>query len=131
MVDNADDLGKVVVLGILTSLMYGTIGLMVSSFTNRKGVAIAIILIGFLVLAGVAHGLSAALADYDWSRWLLLLDASVVVMALSNHFFQDNTGNQFIERLAISQTEAILIMVGISLVAALILRWRYAPRDDV
>lgn len=131
MVDNAGDLGKVLVLGALTSLMYGTIGLMISSFTNRKGVAIAIILIGFLVLAGVAHGLSAALDAYEWSRWLLLLDATVVVTALSGHFFNDVTGNAFIDRLAISQTEAILIMLGISLVAALILRWRYAPRDDV
>lgn len=130
MMDNADDLGKVLILGALTSLMYGTIGLMISSFTNRKGVAIAIILIGFLVLAGVAHGLSAALQDYDWARWILLLDASVIVTALSNHFFNDIDGNSFIERLDVSQTEAILIMLGISLVAALVLRWRYAPRDD-
>ena len=130
MIDNAGDLGKILILGTLTSLMYGTIGLMISSFTNRKGVAIAIILIGFLVLAGVGHGLSAALVDYDWSRWLLLLDASVVVMALSDHFFADGAGNPFIERLAISQTEAITIMLGLSLVAALILRWRYSPRDD-
>ena len=130
MVDNIGDLGKVLVLGILTSLMYGTIGLMISSFTNRKGVAIAIILIGFLVLAGVAHGLSTALEAYDWSRWLLLLDATVIVTALSNHFFNDVQGNSFIERLDVSQTQAIVIMLGISLVAALILRWRYAPRDD-
>lgn len=131
MVDNAGDLGKIMILGTLTSLMYGTIGLMISSFTNRKGVAIAIILIGFLVLAGVAHGLSAALADYDWSRWLLLLDATVVVTALSDHFFDDISGNVFIERLDVSQSEAILVMLGISLVAALVLRWRYSARDDV
>lgn len=130
MMDNADDLGKVLILGTLTSLMYGTIGLMISSFTNRKGVAIAIILIGFLVLAGIAHGLSTALESYDWSRWLLLLDVSVIVTALSDHFFNDASDNTFIERLDVSQTGAILIMLGISLVAALILRWRYAPRDD-
>lgn len=131
MVDNIGDLWKVLVLGALTSLMYGTIGLMISSFTNRKGVAIAIILIGFLVLAGVAHGLAAALVDYDWSRWLLLMDVTVVVTALSNHFFNDVSGNTFIERLDITQTQAILIILAISLVASLILRWRYATRDDV
>ena len=130
MVDNADDLGKVLILGTLTSLMYGTIGLMISSFTNRKGVAIAIILIGFLVLAGIAHGLSTALEQYDWSRWLLLLDVSVIVTALSDHFFNDAGDNEFIQRLDVTQTQAILIMLGISLVAALILRWRYATRDD-
>lgn len=130
MINNADELGKVLILGALTSLMYGTLGLMISSFTNRKGVAIAIILIGFLVLAGVAHGLAAALPDYEWSRWILLLDLTVVVTALSDHFFNDAFDNSFIDRLDISQTQAILIMLGISLVAALILRWRYAPRDD-
>lgn len=130
MVDNIGDLGKVLILGFLTSLMYGTIGLMISSFTNRKGIAIAGILIGFLVLAGIAHGLAAALESYDWSRWLLLLDATVVVTALSDHFFNDVRGNPFIERLDVTQTQAILIMLGISLLAALILRWRYAPQDD-
>src|SRR5690606_24194449 len=110
MVDNADDLVKVLILGTLTSLMYGTLGLMVSSFTNRKGVAIAIILIGFLVLSGVAHGLAAALESYDWARWFLLLDLSVLVTALSDHFFNDVSGNTFIQRLDVSQTDAILIM---------------------
>lgn len=130
MADNSGDLVKVLILGLLTSLLYGTVGLMVSSFTNRKGVAIAIILIGFLVLAGVAHALSAALDGYEWSKWFLLGDFSVLVTSLSNHFFNDVSGNPFIEKLALSQTGTITIMLAITLVAALILRWRYAPRDD-
>lgn len=130
MTDNIDDLLKVLVLGVLTSLLYGTVGLMVSSFTNRKGVAIAMILIGFMVMAGIGHGLSAALEDYEWSKWFLLFDFSVLVTSLSSHFFNDVTGNTFIEKMDISQTETIVIMLAITLVAGLILRWRYAPRDD-
>lgn len=131
MVDNIGDLGKVIVLGALTSLMFGTLGLMVSSFTNRKGVAIAIILIGFLVIGGVGQGLAVALEDYDWGKWFVLLDISVVVSALSDNFFNDINNNTQLERLDLTQTESILIMLGISLVAALILRWRYATRDDM
>lgn len=131
MADNIDDLGKVIVLGVLTSLMFGTMGLMVSSFTNRKGVAIAIILIGFLVVGGVGQGLAVALEDYDWGKWFLLMDISVVVSALSDHFFDDINNNAQLDRLDLSQPQAILIMLGISLVAALILRWRYATRDDM
>lgn len=131
MSDNIGDLGKVLVLGFLTSLMFGTIGLMISSFTNRKGVAIAIILIGFMVMTGVGHGLSTALENYEWSKWFLLLDVSAIVTVLSNHFFNDIPNSMIVERLDVSQTGAILIMLGISLVAALILRWRYAPRDDI
>ena len=130
MTDNFDELIKVLILGVLTSLLYGTVGLMVSSFTTRKGVAIAMMLIGFLVLAGVGHGLATALEDYEWSKWFLLLDFSTLVTSLSNHFFNDVSGNTAVERLDLSQTQNILIMLAITLVAGLILRWRYAPRDD-
>lgn len=130
MIDNSGDLWKVLLLGLLTSLMFGSVGLMISSFTNRKGVAIAIILIGFMVVTGVAQALAIALESYEWSRWFLLADLSTVTLALSNHFFNDLSGNRFVDQLAINQNEAIGAMLGISLVAALILRWRYAPRDD-
>lgn len=130
MANNIDDLGKVLVVGILTSLMYGTIGLMISSFTNRKGVAIAIILIGFMVVTGVSQALSIALEDYEWSRWVLMGDLSTVVLSLSNHFFNDVQGNRFLDHANFSQTECIAIMVGLTLVSGLILRWRYAARDD-
>lgn len=130
MVDNIGDLGKVLVLGTLVSLMYGTVGLMISSFTNRKGVAIAIILIGFLVITGTAQGLSVALEDYDWSKWFLLLDLNTVTLSLSDRFFHDVRGNTFVERLELSQTGAILVMLGYALVASLVLRWRYSARDD-
>ena len=130
MVDNSGDLLKVIILGILTSLMYGTVGLMISSFTNRKGVAIAIILIGFLVITGVSQGLSVALEDYEWGKWFLLGDLNTITLTLSNHFFDDVVGNEFVERLAISQWQSIGIMLGLTLFSALILRWRYATRDD-
>lgn len=130
MVDNSGDLAKVLILGALTSLMYGTVGLMISSFTNRKGVAIAIILIGFLVLTGVSQALSIALEDYSWSRWILLADFNTLISSLSMHFFNDGSGNRFIDHLDIGQAQAILAMLVISLIAALILRWRYVPRDD-
>lgn len=130
MVDNIGDLWRVIVLGLLASLMLGTLGLMISSFTNRKGVAIAIILIGFLVITGIAQGLSVALEDYDWGKWILLLDLNTVTLSLSNQFFKDYANNQFVNRLDINLTESILIMLGYTLISALILRWRYAARDD-
>lgn len=130
MADNSGDLLKVLVLGVLASLMYGTIGLMISSFTNRKGVAIAIILIGFLVLTGISQGLSVALDDYAWGKWFLLGDLNTVTASLSNHFFNDVSANTFVDQLDIDQTLNIVIMLGYTLIAAVILRWRYATRDD-
>lgn len=131
MVDNFPDLIRVLILGLLTSLMFGTIGLMISSLTNRKGVAIAIILIGFMVVTGISQGLSITLDEYSWSRWFLLGDLNTLVTSLSNHFFHDVNNNQFVEHLDLGRTECILVILGYALVASLILRWRYAPRDDV
>lgn len=130
MSNNIGDLGKIIVLGVLTSLMLGTVGLMISSFTNRKGVAIAIILIGFLVVTGVSNALAFSLEQYDWGKWFLLGDLSSVTLVLSNHFFNDMTGNDSVEMLDISQTQAILVMLGITLVAGLIFRWRYSATDN-
>lgn len=130
MVDNLDDLGKVLILGLLISLMYGAIGLMISSFTNRKGVAIAIILIGFMVVTGIAQALSILLEEFEWSRYILAFDLSTLVITLSNHFFDDVTGNPFVERAEFSMAQTIGIMLLFTVVATLILRWRYSARDD-
>lgn len=130
MSNNIGDLWKIIVLGVLTSLMLGTVGLMISSFTNRKGVAIAIILIGFLVVTGVANALAFSLEQYEWGKWFLLGDLSAVTLVLGNHFFNDLQGNDSVEMLDISQTQAILVMLGITLVAGLIFRWRYTATDN-
>jgi ABC-2 type transport system permease protein len=131
MVDNIEDLGKILFLGILTSLMLGTLGLMISSFTTRKGVAITIILIGFLVLTGAAQALAITLEEYSWSRWFLLGDIQTVVSSLSIQLFDDATGpNRFVEQANLSFEGIIAYMLGLTLVAWIVLRWRYAPRDD-
>jgi ABC-2 type transport system permease protein len=131
MVDNIGDLGKILFLGIITSLLLGTLGLMISSFTKRKGVAITIILIGFLVLTGAAQSLSIALEDYEWSRWFLLADLGTLVTSLSIHLFDDATGtNEFVERGNFSMEGVVAYMILLTVFAWIVLRWRYAPRDD-
>lgn len=131
MVDNIGELPKIIFLGIITSLMLGTLGLMISSFTNRKGVAITIILIGFLVLTGASQGLSVALEDAGWARWFLLGDLQTIVNTLSIHLFDDaTTSNMFVERLDLSLGATVAYMIVLTVVAWCVLRWRYAPRDD-
>jgi ABC-2 type transport system permease protein len=131
MVDNIGDLPKILFLGIITSLMLGTLALMISSFTKRKGVAITIILIGALVLTGAAQAMAVALEEYEWSRWFLLADLQTIVMSLSTYLFDDaTTTNRFVEQLDLSPGLVIAYMVLLTALAWLVLRWRYAPRDD-
>lgn len=132
MRENVDDLLKVILFSIIVSLTLGTVGLMVSSFTNRKGVAITIILIGFLVMTGLAQSLYVGLEDHEWAKWFLLGDLGTVVTLLSDHLFDDLGMNrtQFVEALDLTQTQAILYLLALTLFAALIFRLRYRPRDD-
>jgi ABC-2 type transport system permease protein len=132
MVDNIDDLWKILLLGVITSLLLGTLGLMISSFTNRKGVAITIILIGFLVLTGATQALAITLEEYEWSRWFLLADLNTLVASLSDRLFGDaTTPDEFVQQLDLSLGGLIAYMLGLTVLAWFILRWRYAPRDDV
>jgi ABC-2 type transport system permease protein len=130
MVDNVGDLGRVIFLGAITSLVLGMLGLMISSFTNRKGVAITIILIGFVVLTGAANALAVALEDYSWSRYFLLADFSTMVLNLSGNLFHDVSDDMILGS-GFSTPEIVAYFLALSAVAWIVLRWRYAPRDDV
>ena len=71
-----------------------------------------------------------SLEDHSWSRWFLLLDMNTIVTSLGNHFFHDVQSNRWVDQLNLNQTECVLVMLGWTLISAIILRWRYAPRDD-
>lgn len=130
MRDNIGDLGRVVFLGTLISLTLGVLGLMVSSFTDRKGVAITIIFIGFLIVTALAVGSMELLQDeYDWAKYLVLLSLTDVFIAISGKLFNDvqfvndNTDDLSLQ-VYVGYTIALIVL------GLLVLRWRYSPRDD-
>lgn len=130
MSDNIGDLWRVLFLGIMASLVLGTLGLAISSFTRRKGVAITIILIGFLVITGAAQAMALVLEDYEWSRYFLLLDLSTIILNLSGNLFNDYD-NELVNMAGFSTPQIAVYLLALSLLAWLVLRWRYAPSDDV
>lgn len=132
MKSNFDDLGRILLLGSLIALVLGTGGLVVSSFTDRKGVAITVILIGFIILTGMANGASELLEEYEWSRYLIFLSLPDTFLAISNHLFHDVdlSDNPMIERADLSLQAYLAFCAGVVLVGLLILRWRYSPRDE-
>jgi ABC-2 type transport system permease protein len=129
MRDNIGDLGRVVFLGLITALVLGSMGLMISSFTNRKGVAITIILIGFIVFTGAANGLAEALEEYSWSRYFLLADLSTMTLNLSDNLFHD-VEDEMVLRAGFSTPQIVGYFLALSALSWIVLRWRYAPRDD-
>lgn len=129
MRDNIGDLWRVFLIGVLIAIVLSCLALMVSSFTRRKGVAITVIIIGFLVMTAFAHAGFNLLSDREWSRYFLLLDLNGVFQGLSAHLF-DDVNNPFVERAAFSVRELVTYMVGLVVVSVIVLRWRYAPSDD-
>lgn len=129
MQDNIGDLGRVVFVGVMIALVLSTLALAVSSFTNRKGVAITVIIISFLVLTSVANVGFELLESREWSRYLIALDLSTVFLGLSNHVFDDVT-NSFVDHANFSFGAYVAYMISLIVISLLVLRWRYAPRDD-
>jgi ABC-2 type transport system permease protein len=129
MRDNIGDLGRVIFVGVMIALVLSTLALAVSSFTNRKGVAVTVIIISFLVLTSVANVGLELLDDKEWSRYFIALDLSSVFVGLSDHLFSD-VNNEVIDRVNFSLADYLIYMIAIIVISVILLRWRYAPRDD-
>jgi ABC-2 type transport system permease protein len=129
MRDNVGDLGRVVFVGALIALVLGTGGLMISSFTDRKGIAVTVIIIGFLILTGMANVGLELLEEYDWSRYLILFSVQDTFEAISDHLFHDST-NPLVPQANLSLSLYVGYVLSLVVVGMLILRWRYRPRDE-
>ena len=86
MRDNADDLGRVTLAGVAIALYLGAGGLMVSSFTGRKSIAVAVIIVGFLILEALV-GTLTAVVDGQVQDYLIFLSPTNTVASFVNALF--------------------------------------------
>lgn len=127
MRENLGDLWRVILLGTLIALTLGTITLAISSMTNRKGVAIAMIVIGFIVLSVPVEPAVTQL-DQEWRRYLVLGAMTLVFDAIGASLFDSQPD-------AVVETADLPIWmyyawVGVIIVGgSLFVRWRYAPSN--
>ena len=127
MKDHVGDLGRVLLAGVLIALFLGTAGLMISSLTDRKGVAVTVIIIGFLLLTGATHAAFSVL-DQDWRRYLIFLSLQDVIAGVLSHLFHD-VNSQLVEVANFSLSVYIGYILVMVVVFILIIRWRYRPQD--
>jgi ABC-2 type transport system permease protein len=125
--DNADDLGRIVICGALIAIYLGALGLMVSSFTGRKSIAVAIIIVGFVIATSLAFALAAAI-DSDVKQYFVLLSPASTIETLSYRLFeQPLSTSDFGEALSLWQ-----IVAGIAGIVAIclgVMYWRYVPNE--
>ncbi len=129
MRDNVGDLGRAILLGVLIAITLGTGGLMISSLTDRKGVAITVIVIGFTLVTSIASVAMELLGDYAWSRFFIFASLTDVFAGISDHLFND-VQNEFVERADFSLGVYTAYVLALAALGIAIMRWRYAPRDE-
>ena len=94
--DNASDLMKLTVYGVLVSAFFGAISLAIATFTTRKGVAAAIFIIGTFMLQGIALGFYESIGEGRWRGLFLFLSPPDFVDSLRRWVFRvDNQNNMF------------------------------------
>jgi ABC-2 type transport system permease protein len=130
MKNNLDDLGRIVIAGTLIAFYLGAIGLAISSFTGRKSIAVAIIIIGFIIFTGLSHALAAAVSDENIRRFFVFFSAADTSAAFVNRLFdvfipgegQFNVTDFPLLGYAGGMIAVIVICCGIML-------WRYVPNE--
>jgi ABC-2 type transport system permease protein len=125
MRDHLDDLSRIAVAGVLIAFYLGAIGLMISSFTGRKSIAVGIIIIGFLMAEAISGALTFALEDNDRARaWLGFLSPTRTTAALVGALWNVDTGGIDAPLPAI-----VGVMLAVIVICVGIMYWRYVPDD--
>ncbi|HEY7032393.1 MAG TPA: ABC transporter permease subunit [Thermomicrobiales bacterium] len=125
--NNADDLGRIVICGVLIAAYLGALGLAISSFTGRKSIAVAIIIVGFVISTSLAFALAAAI-DSDYKKYFVLLSPVNTIETLSYQIFNQRIENsEFGSPLAL--WEVVAGIAGIVLACLGVMYWRYVPNE--
>jgi ABC-2 type transport system permease protein len=128
MRENIGDLGKVIVIGALIALVLGTTGLAISSMTSRKGVAVTVIILAFIMLTSIAATVEE-LVDAEWKRYFIFLSLTDVFAGFMLDYL--GTGDSaFAQEADFTALEYLAFMIGLVVVSVIFIRWRYAPRDE-
>src|SRR5215207_7680197 len=119
------DLGRIVVAGTMIAFYLGSIGLLISSFTGRKSVAVGVIILGFVLSESLAIALIEAFRDQpDLLRWAFAISPSRTIATLVGQLFGDpDIGAD------VPLNSALLVMAAvITICCAVMFAW-YQRRD--
>lgn len=88
MRDSLDELGRIVIAGTMIAFYLGAIGLLISSFTGRKSVAVGVIILGFAISESLSFAITEAFGDDgSLARWAFALSPSRTIMAMVDGLF--------------------------------------------
>jgi ABC-2 type transport system permease protein len=130
MKDNLDDLGKILLVGTSIAFYLGAIALLVSSFTGRKSIAVAVILIGFALSNLFALLFNAVLEESDNRRFFVFMSPLLLIVNFVESVFDvlpapdgEFPSNDF------SPLSYFAGIAAIVLFSVLVMLWRYVPDE--
>jgi ABC-2 type transport system permease protein len=82
------DLGRILIAGTMIAFYLGAIGLVISSFTGRKSVAVGVIILGFVLSESLSIAILEAFQDQpDLARWSVVISPSRTIATLVGQLF--------------------------------------------
>ncbi len=127
-INNLDEVLRIVAYGVLLSALYAAIGLTIATFTTRKGVAAAIMIVGVIILTAFVHGLYFAIDDPAASV-LVYLSTFDVLEGARAWVFGTNPGGELtgdVDLPGFTYGLAIAAVVGL---AAAVMHRRYLSEE--
>jgi ABC-2 type transport system permease protein len=129
MRDNLGDLGRIVIVGVLIAFYLGAIGLMISSFTGRKSIAVGIIVFGFLMTEAFANSLLyAANLDLVWQRVVVFFSPTATATGLATRMWNVDA-DPITSTIGLPWTVYGAVMLGVVLVCGVVMYFRYVPNE--
>jgi ABC-2 type transport system permease protein len=122
-----DDLGKIVITGTLIAFYLGSIGLVISSFTKRKPIAIAIIIVGWVITESFIGIFTEAVQDRTWSKYLDLFSPLLCARDLAFSLLTEPSEREF--EIPFEWWWYAAAMLATIVIACAVMVWRYVPED--
>lgn len=92
--DHIGDPLKILSYGLLASAFFAAVGLGAATFTTRKGVVGAVVIVGVLLSTAIANAFFEALDTQSWRGYLVLLSPFDFLQALRLWLFRSNDVNR-------------------------------------
>ncbi len=128
MGDHLGDLGKIILVSVLVSAYLGALGLVISSFTGRKAIAVGVIIVAFIFFNALAAVLQEAFGNADQKAWFALISPIRTISEFVLGIWgQQNGDGAFGNPLNTWIYGAVMIVV--ILISCAIMYWRYVPED--
>lgn len=120
--DHYADLLKIGSFGILMSAFFAAVSLTVATFTTRKGIAAAIVIIGYLMLAAIGNTFFEALDRSEGAGYFVFISPPDFMQALRFWLFRDDSENPLF---AASNLPGITLLIWLAVIVAIAVFFMY------